>query len=329
MHCTYQRCCKRSLIVFQQASSGSVSISSVYRCEPHPSKPSGDYVVNASIVFLTDTLCLFSDGDGSLQLLQTENRIASAITSPAPSLLRQWKLLENISLTGLEGAPFMVLAARVSLADGRQLNTATLELKDPSSFKRSTKNAPPTVTIYRWHRLRFTADLASYVPQLENDDIAPKSLLVESRLCCTLQSHAISLYCDFLQSNLLIVSESDVVHHEDNSQDPSAQEPACEEIMELDEAEKPHLGLGYAQTETKLAYEWSQSDTDVTITVTLPPDATKQDVSCAFGREDVVVGLTDGITYVRGKLYAAIDPEASAWTIEKGGYVEALTLYRQ
>ncbi len=297
-------------------------ITSVYRCEPHPHKPSGDYVVNASIVFITDALCLFSDGDGSLQLLLTKDRAGSS-RSGAP-----WKLLENVTLTGLEGAPFMILAARVSAVDGHQLNIATLELKDPSTFQRPAKDTQPTVAIYRWHSLQFSTKLLETTPQLETEDgSATENLLTQSNLRCTLQSHAISLYCDFVQSKLLVVNEAPLVHlNSDGDPVPSAEELVLSDsneaaTMESDEAEKPHLGLGYTETKAERQYNWTQSDTDVTITVTLPSDATKQEVDCIIGRDEVVVGLTDGTTYVRGRLCATVDPDASAWTIEKGGYV--------
>lgn len=219
----------------------------------------------------------------------------------------------------------MVLAAR---ADGQDLDTATLELKDPSSFKRPPNSTQPTIAVYRWHKLHFSTSFSAFTPQFGEDGSTTGNLLEESKLHCILHSRAISLYCDFLDPVLLIVSEASLVHHSDDpNQDPSAEElvsPVDEETGELDEADKPHLGLGYTQVEVEQAYKWRQSDSDVTITVRLPPEVTKRDINCVIERDEVVVGLTDGTTYVRGKLHAAVDPEASAWIVEKERYVDNL-----
>ena len=74
-----------------------------------------------------------------------------------------------------------------------------------------------------------------------------------------------------------------------------------------------HHGLGY----DNLGYQWSQSDNDITVTLTLPETVAKTDIKCEIESNEVVLGLTDGTTYLRGKLHAPIDPEASAWTLEK------------
>ena len=91
------------------------------------------------------------------------------------------------------------------------------------------------------------------------------------------------------------------------------QEEDDEEEEKSDPKGEEHHGLGY----DNLGYQWSQSDSDVTVTLTLPEAVTKADIKCEIESNEVVLGLTDGTTYLRGKLHAPIDPEASVWTLEK------------
>ena len=64
-------------------------------------------------------------------------------------------------------------------------------------------------------------------------------------------------------------------------------------------------------------YQWSQREGDITITVPLPSDVSKRDINCVISRREIVVGLSDGTTYLRGRLFAPISSDCSTWTLEK------------
>lgn len=74
-----------------------------------------------------------------------------------------------------------------------------------------------------------------------------------------------------------------------------------------------HRGLGYSNGD---AYQWSQTESDVVVTFKLDSDVGKRDISCIIEPEELVVGLTDGTTLLRGELVHPVDPQASNWTIE-------------
>ena len=269
--------------------------------------------MNASISFINQSLCLFSNGLGSLQLLYTGKRSAS----------QEWRLLQSVSLEYLEERPFEILAV-METSDQCSLNVATLELQDlPTSKRASASTSPSVVVIYRWHRLKLSKDLTTICSQCEElGHEASKSVVKETVLLSTFQSRSIALYCSFTPQHLLVISESNLVHIPGDS---ASQEPADKDVATATHAQAPELeeetkqqqfqGLGYS--EENVAYRWTQSETDVVITADLPTDVTKRDVNCVIEREEVAVGLTDGTTFLRGKLHAAIDPAASTWSIEK------------
>ena len=97
------------------------------------------------------------------------------------------------------------------------------------------------------------------------------------------------------------------------------QEPQMPD-KEEDSRSKEFAGLGFKKGEegslAQPQYQWSQTESDVTVTVALPDDVTKHDIHCVIERRDVVVGLTDGTTYFRDRLFAPVNPECSMWTIE-------------
>ena len=64
-------------------------------------------------------------------------------------------------------------------------------------------------------------------------------------------------------------------------------------------------------------YQWSQTEGDVAITVPLPDDVSKRDIHCEIHRREIVVGLSDGTTFLRGVLFSPISPDCSTWTVEK------------
>ena len=233
-----------------------------------------------------------------------------------------WKLVESIAITGLEGQPFMILAARVS-EDGHVLHVATIELKDPSHLKRTTTNTPSIEVISRWHTIRFSMDVHPDRLNASKFSASASLLKIDSvNLLATFHSSSVPLFSAFNftseAANLLIINEADIKPAQKQSQEVAAKEEASHtggSDSKQQDGVVGHQGLGYS--EEKATFQWTQSDTDVVVTVWLPSDVTKSDVSCIIEKNELVVGLTDGTTYIRGRLHASIDPDASTWTIER------------
>lgn len=245
----------------------------------------------------------------------------------------------------MKGEPFHLLSANYSEAS-RQLDVATMILhgatailvrgKKPESKKPVSK---PPIATYHWHRLSLTP-IKSHAHPIDSQSSSANSgnkcsLVSEAELVCSLHSCTVALYCTFVSNKLVVLSEGDVM--------PSSQSSATtDESMETGEGEgelgsvaesvtqepeegdgdksEKFTGLGFEGGKagsTVPQYQWSQTESDVTITVVLPDDVIKHDIHCVIERREVVVGLTDGTTYFRGRLFAPINPECSTWTIDK------------
>lgn len=255
-----------------------------------------------------------------------------------------WLLLEELKLYEMEGKSFSILSAYYSEAD-HQLDLATLTLNsgaiDPLGSKKP--GTRPPIANYHWHRLCLKPSTEVTDPQCSagNED----TLATETQLLGSFHSHTVALYSTFISDHLVLLSEADVIpaHQltaadegkdtDDSKEDLGegevklesvtetfTQEPDTAEVEEQSESKK-FAGLGFEGEKTPSRAQsqltWTQTESDVTITVDLLDDVTKHDVHCVIDRREVVVGLTDGTTYFRDRLYAPINPECSTWTIEK------------
>ena len=274
-----------------------VSISCVYSAVSKPEGVSDAVAINPSICFIIEGCCLFSTGIGAIQLL-------SCCCS------EQWRLRATLLPPELAGSCFAILAHQLS-GDGLQLDLVTIDLKDPQQSE-----GVGEVAVYRWHRVTFENDIRLN----DTDGVTVSSI----RRLAMFQSRSITQYTGFSSSNLLMINEEDLLSPaEQTVTDPPAQEEtstvekASEAAVETDEnedqKEAKHFGLGYSGAD----YKWEQSDSDVTITMEVPADVSKCDIVCEISSEELVVGLSDGTTYLRGRLHAKIDPEASTWSISK------------
>ena len=282
--------------------------------------------LNASLVFLSKSVCVFSDGCGLLQFLGTGDRVGESL-SPCHSTSSavEWVLLKEIKDLDSDQGPFMVLAAEMGATNNACVNLLAMELKDPAP----SSSQKPHFALYRWYRVIFSQDLNT-IASLSRER-KESSLTVDVDVVCCFQSSTMSKYSAFTgrEGSLFLISESTPVLV------AGKQRESCDnEEKEGGEGEKKateHLGFGYhvggegegeengegkGKGEEKPAYSWTQSETDVTVTVRVPTDITKKDVVCVIEKQNLVVGLTDGITYLRDKLFAPVDLEASAWTIE-------------
>uniref|UniRef100_A0A3P9PHQ2 NudC domain-containing protein 1 n=1 Tax=Poecilia reticulata TaxID=8081 RepID=A0A3P9PHQ2_POERE len=69
-------------------------------------------------------------------------------------------------------------------------------------------------------------------------------------------------------------------------------------------------------------YFWQQTAADLTVCVRLPGGVAKEDVSFRLTADSLSVGVRGGAPLLEGRLYASVDPEASAWTIRDSNSLE-------
>lgn len=259
-----------------------------------------------------------------------------------------WLLLEELKLVEMEGKSFSILSAYYNEAN-HQLDVATLVLNSAAVAPVDSKKpgSRPPIADYYWHRLylnlRTEAHTLPADPQCSAGDKG--TLANELQLLGSFHSHTVALYGTFISNHLIILSEADVMttnqltstdgskdtndSKEESGEGEAKLDSVTENVTrESDTAEveehsdsKKFAGLGFEGEKTasgsQSQFTWSQTENDVTITVELPEDVTKHDVHCVIERREVVVGLTDGTTYFRDRLFAPVYPEGSTWTIEK------------
>ena len=63
-------------------------------------------------------------------------------------------------------------------------------------------------------------------------------------------------------------------------------------------------------------YAWQQSADDLTVCVRLPQGVTKDDVQYRLTADTLSIGVRGFSTLLQGQLYAAVEPEGSAWIIK-------------
>ena len=112
----------------------------------------------------------------------------------------------------------------------------------------------------------------------------------------TFITSCIPLYTALVNQSLFVVNKAQLVFEGKG-------------IIDEDSQAEPHYGVGHKrkhEAESKKSaantshWSWTQTDSDVTVTVTLPDDVTKHDIIDA---KHLVVGLTNGTTYIRDDLY--------------------------
>ena len=213
------------------------------------------------------------------------------------------------SNTSSSDGPIMIIVAAIPESK-HYVDVLCAELCDPSTIQhvRSSTSTDSSVASFRW--LRFT--FKDPPPQQEEDADSAVSLTFKDATVSTMTSfecRAFPLYAAIVGKNVLFISEAKPPLKEDADIDLERERG---EALAGNQGEEHH-GLGY----DNLGYQWSQTRSDVTVTLTLPENVKKEDVECKIEANEVVLGLTDGTTYLRGRLHAPIDPEASAWMLEK------------
>lgn len=257
---------------------------------------------NTSLIFLSQTNSLLYDvkcTHGQILLFDTKNRTGNL--TPGPSL---WQVISTIPLL----SPNITIQTAFLNETHTVLNLMTYQLERTSKHTREDDNSTCTCTC-TWLNTTFAKPLGS-------ENIGE----VNQTLFCKFESSTVPLYSEFIGCHLMIVSDSKIM-----TTSPQRIEELNEEEMEAVEREreqsdddiKGHVGLGYGdQSEKK--YEWAQTETGVSVSVSLSEDIAKRDIHCIIERDSLVVGLTDGTTYIRGELWDEVDPDVSHWVMVKG-----------
>ena len=247
--------------------------------------------MNISLFHLDKTWCLFSNGCGGLDLLDKSQK-------------EGWIKVSDFHLNSATGTltllPFLILFAKVKEMENA-FDLVTLDLQKKQDDKQSS-----VITI-RWFCITFSAPLI----ETRNSTVSHTVVLKH-----TFVSSCIPLYTALINQSLFVVTEAELVS--------GGKEYGSEDVQT-----EPHYGVGYKRkrepedssdkrsSTTSSSWSWIQTDSDVTVTVNLPHDVTKHDISCIIDPAHLVVGLTDGTTYIRDDLYGTVDPHASSWTIEQ------------
>ena len=249
--------------------------------------------MNASLFHLDTNWCLFSDGCDRLMLLDKSQK-------------EGWKMITDFylysTLNQPSVLPFLILSAKLKMSENC-FDLVTLDLQKGQDEKQSS-----IITI-RWFSITFSTPLAEVKNSVINHTIVLKH---------TFTSSCMPLYTALVDQSLFVVNEATLV---------SVGTEGRGHIQE-DVQTGSHYGVGYKRkheeesssnkrSTSNSGWHWIQTDGDVTVTINLPHDITKHDIICMIQPKHLVVGLTDGTTYIRDNLYGNIDPDASAWSIEQ------------
>lgn len=248
--------------------------------------------MNISLFHLDSNWCLFSDGCGGLSLLDKSQK-------------EGWKRITDLHLSSAVNTPsllpFLILFAKLKVLEN-SFDVVTLDLQKGKDEKQLS-----VITI-RWFSINFSTPLT----EMKNSSTVNHTIVLKHTFISSHMPH----YTALVDQSLFVVSEAQLVSTGTKGIDQDVQ-------ME------PHYGVGYKRKhETENTFDkrsittasswcWVQTDSDVTVTINLPHDVTKHDITCIIDPNHLVVGLTDGTTYIRDDLYGTIDPHASAWTIEQ------------
>ena len=277
-------------------------ISTVYECQEPTGEETKQNMSNASLIFLSQTNSLLFDvkcTHGQILLFDTKNRTGNLTP---PSL---WQVISTIPLL----SPNITIQTAFLNETHLVLNLMTYELERTSRHTREEDDNNTVTCTCTWLNTTFAKPLGS-------ENIGE----VKPTLFCKFECSTVPLYSEFIGHHLMIASDSKI-----KTTSPQRIEELNEEEMEAVEREgeqnddniKEYVGLGYGdQFERK--YEWAQTETDVNVSVSLSEDIAKRDVHCIIERDSLVVGLTDGTTYIRGELWNKVDPDVSHWVMEKG-----------
>lgn len=286
-------------------------------------------VTNATIEFLSNTLGVVCAGDNTVAVFRRDLR---SKTEEKWTILKSLEVSKNkpvMLVTAMLSAHADILCAELSVpssskeGDTGGTSSSTLVLEQPSESlpQQHTEildEATPTsvdsdgcVATYKWIRVKFKIN--PMLTETGTKDVEGVEVLG------TFQSKSLALYSAFQyqpsskEQQLLLLSETAPLIDSGKTEKSVAASNHVTQDSSLSSNPVDHCGLGFKREED---YEWTQSDTDLTISLQLAEDVKKRDISCVFDSDELVVGLTDGTTFLQGELTHSIDPQASTWTIE-------------
>lgn len=222
-------------------------------------------------------------------------------------LFVQWVVIKSYTLT--EHRPVTIATA---LAQGDAIQLLVTELRNttiPSEHKADVSNTTilsehkADIAKCTWYKLKFSSNIESF----EHSVDVLRSSIGEIVQVMAFRSKSLPLYavfqaCPSLSTHYLLYMSETTPTISQAVQQPSEDKADITDTVR-------HFGLGYSK------HNWSQPDADVIVTFDLPSGVTKRDIYCVISRQELVVGLTDGTTLLRGELYAPIHTEGSTWTI--------------
>ena len=235
-------------------------------------------------VFLTsERTAVVSDGKGALHIISTGNRTPGAADNCS------WKILASHH----DADPWLLLSCvKNSSTDSWDCVSLSFEVLDNTAV--DGKSTQQCVFTLSWLKLRVEAG----------------GVVKETHMCLT--SSSVPLYCALERNatSLLLMSEGGfTVSGSSGDGQAAIRQPA------MTEAEPSSSGIG---ADEKAMLDWTQTSEDLTVSFKVDGDVRSRDIVFHLERQEIVLGLTDGTSFLRGKLFGAVDREGSTWTLETG-----------
>lgn len=292
------------------------------------------YTANLTLQFLSDGIGILCPGDSSVMVFRRE---VSNETCEKWTILKSLEASEDkpvLLVTALLGSCIDILCAELNMpslsssktGQGKNPDTDTStpmasdtdgikQISDAASSPSATAEEKRRVATHKWIRVKFNTD-----PTLAKT--GQEGLSVEGHeVLGTFGSNSLAPFSTFQfhplskEQQLLLISETTPLTCPESEKKADKSAGTSDRIVQdsaLFSEPEEHHGLGFEKED----YNWTQSDTDLTISFDLPADVKKGDISCVVEPGELVVGLTDGTTFLQGELLHPIDPELSTWTIQ-------------
>ena len=278
---------------------------------------------NFSMSFVSTEMGIACAGDDTVILFKREMS-ANAVEGTVSETPEQWSIQTTVTV-GDSGRPVVVITA----APGemcKHVDILCAELLFDTEASAAADEAGMALISYKWVRIYLGESSV-------NEEGGGK---FESKTIWEVHSKSHTLYAAFQQEatskmpQLLFMSETEPKTtyplepdtssingpHSKSDKNNGTELDRCED----EEEEEPdrHHGLGFKEDENEgKTYTWDQSEEDVVISFQLAEDVAKGDVCVTIEPPEVVVGLTDGSSLLRGQLTHAIDLDGTTWTMEK------------
>lgn len=251
---------------------------SVFRF-PKAAKLSDGY--NVSCKFVSDKFCVFSDGCGALQILNTGDRARAD----------EWKSIYREA--ALEGSTSFVLQdARLEDGEGsRSVHCLLLSIREKQTAAENEK--------------KFEA-VVDWVVLSKADDTNVWSKKHVRQLRC----HSLPEYCALEpnNSNGLLLSAEEKFKFEFDVENP-VQEEETSEPEPNDQKEGQGQGL-----QNGSSFTWSQSDEDISVYFSIEKESSAKEfkVVCAGSKINI---LHKSTSLLNSELYEAIDNDLTTWNL--------------